>query len=156
MKWKRVTTVAASLSAMAVFGAAVVAAPTFTTISKGDISEQQTARQVTARTEAEWQAVWRGHAPDTKAPVVDFATKMAVGIFLGTKPTAGYEVEIVNTREDGAALVVEYVLRQPRRDMMTAQILTQPFHLIAIARHDNPVRFVQVPDPAPAPPATQR
>jgi hypothetical protein len=134
--------------------AALAANVSFTTIAKGDASDQETARQATARTLADWQALWKAHSPNEKLPVVDFATKMVVGVFLGTKPSNGYEVEITGVRTDADALVVEYVQRQPKRGAMTAQILTQPYHLIAVPRHADPVKFVQVPDPAPPPPAT--
>jgi len=142
-------------------GAAVLLAAGFalaqgvTTVSKGDASEQQTARQITARTAAEWQAIWRAHAPDSKTPAVDFSTRMVVGVFLGTKPSTGYDVEIVNTKEQGGALVVEYVVRQPKRGEVSADILTQPYHLVSVARHADPIRFVQVADAAPPPPATR-
>ena len=132
--------------AAVVLSAGIVMAQSVATISKGDASEQDTARQVTARTAAEWQAVWNAHAPNTKPPAVDLSTKMVVGVFLGTKPSTGYEVEIVNTKEDAGALVVSYVLRQPKRGELSAQILTQPYHLVAVARHADPVRFVQVAD----------
>lgn len=134
--------------------AALAADVSFTTIARGDASDQQTARQATVRTLAAWQALWKAHSPNEKLPAVDFATKMVVGLFLGTKPSDGYEVEIVGVRTDGDALVVQYVQRQPKRGTITAQILTQPYHLIAVPRHADPVRFVQVPDPAPPPPAT--
>jgi hypothetical protein len=118
----------------------------FTTIARGDVSDQETARQATVRTLADWQALWKAHSPNEKLPVVDFATRMVVGLFLGTKPSSGYEVEIVGARPDGAALVVQYVQRQPKPGTITAQILTQPYHLIAVPRHADPVKFVQVPD----------
>jgi len=35
----------------------IFAAPVFTTITKGDVSEQETPRQVVVRTPAEWRAV---------------------------------------------------------------------------------------------------
>ena len=133
----------------------MAAVPSITTISKGDSSGQETPRQVVSRTAADWKAVWTAHSPDAKLPAVDFATKMVVGIFLGSRPSAGYEVEIVNTREEGTALVIEYVLRQPKRGVMAAQILTEPYHLIAVPQHADPVRFVQVADPSPPPPAVQ-
>jgi len=138
---------------MPYFAAAAVLAAnvSFTTIARGDASDQQAARQVTARTSADWQALWKAHAPNEKAPVVDFTSRMVVGVFLGTKPSTGYGVEIVDVRTDGDALVVEYVQRQPKPDAMSAQILTQPYHLIAVTRHADPVKFVQVPDSAPPP-----
>lgn len=119
--------------------------PPFTSIAKGDASGQQLAKQVTVRTAAEWQALWKDHAPTGKMPAVDFAKDMVVGIFLGTKPSAGHEVEIVGVRMQEKDLIVEYVQKQPGRGTMTAQILTEPFHLVAVPRHAGTVRFIQVP-----------
>jgi protease stability complex PrcB-like protein len=120
--------------------------PAFTTIAKGDASGQQEARQVTVRTAGEWQALWKDHSPTQKMPAVDFAKNMVVGIFLGTKPSAGHEVEIVGVRTEGKDLIVEYVQKQPGRGTMAAQILTEPFHLVTVAKHSGPVRFLHVPD----------
>ena len=119
--------------------------PSFTNIAKGDVSGQQEARQVTVRTAAEWQALWKSHSPMEKLPAVDFSKRMVVGIFLGSKPSAGHEVEIIGVRTEGKDLVVEYVQKQPGRGTMAAQILTEPFHLVAVDRHPGPVRFIHVP-----------
>jgi protease stability complex PrcB-like protein len=118
---------------------------TFTNIAKGDASGQQTRRQVIVRTPAEWQALWKEHSPEAKIPDVDFNSKMVVGIFLGSKPTTGYAVEIVGVRTQAEDLVVEYVERQPGRGMITAQMLTEPFQLVAVAKHPGAVRFLHVP-----------
>jgi hypothetical protein len=64
-----------------------------------------------------------------------------VGVFLGTRPTAGFQVEITGVREQDGALVVEYVERRPPSDAMVAQVLTAPFHLVTVPRHEGPVRF---------------
>ena len=119
---------------------------TFTSMAKGDMSGVETMRQVTVRTPAEWQKLWKEHSPEEKLPVVDFDAKMVVGIFLGSKPSTGYEVEILKVRPEGGDLVVEYAQKQPGRGMMAAQILTEPYHLVAVATHTGPVRFVHVPD----------
>jgi hypothetical protein len=120
--------------------------PSFTSVAKGDVSNQQDARQVTVRTAAEWSALWKEHAPMAKMPAVDFAKQMVVGMFLGSKPSTGHEVEIVGVRAEGKDLIVEYVQRQPARGTMAAQILTEPYHLVAVARHPGTVRFIHVPD----------
>jgi hypothetical protein len=113
-------------------------------VAKGDMSGVQTMRQVTVRTAAEWQKVWKEHSPDEKLPVVDFNANMIVGIFLGSKPSAGYQVEILNVRQDSNETVVEYAQKQPGRGMMTAQILTEPYDLVAVPKHAGAVRFVQI------------
>ena len=119
--------------------------PSFTNIAKGDSSGQQLAKQVTVRTAAEWKALWKDHAPTEKMPAVDFARDMVVGIFLGTKPSAGHEVEIVGVRPEGKDLIVEYVQKQPAPGTMAAQILTEPFHLVSVPKHAGTVRFMHVP-----------
>ena len=123
----------------------VAQTPSFTNLAKGDASGQQLAKQVTVRTAAEWKALWKDHAPTEKMPAVDFARDMVVGIFLGTKPSAGHEVEIVGVRPEGKDLVVEYVQKQPAPGTMAAQILTEPFHLVTVPKHAGTVRFIHVP-----------
>jgi hypothetical protein len=113
-------------------------------IAKGDMSGVQTTRQVTVRTAAEWQKLWKEHSPDEKMPAVDFNSHMVVGVFLGSKPSAGYQVEILNVPPEGTDLVVEYAQKQPGRGMMTAQMLTEPYDLVAVPKHAGPVRFVAV------------
>ena len=98
------------------------------------------------RTAAEWKALWKDHAPTEKMPSVDFAKNMVVGIFLGSKPSAGHEVEIVGVRTQEKDLIVEYVQKQPGRGTMAAQILTEPYHLVAVPTHAGTVRFIHVPE----------
>lgn len=145
MEWSvGATSVAAFVCLMATMSAQAPQPP-LTTVAKGDVSEQQTAKQVTVRTDAEWKALWKDHAPTEKMPTVDFATDMVVGIFLGSKPSSGHEVEIVGVRPQDKELIVEYVQKQPGRGTMAAQILTEPYHLAAVRKHPGPVRFMQVP-----------
>jgi len=138
-------TLALSLGALSIMSMSAQT-PAFTTIAKGDASGQQEAKQVTIRTAAEWKALWKDHSPTEKMPAVDFAKNMVVGMFLGTKPSAGHAVEIVNVRTEDKDLIVEYVQKQPGRGTMAAQILTEPFHLVAVAKHAGTVRFISVPD----------
>ena len=132
------TTVFASMSMSA-------QTPSFTNLVKGNMSEQQLARQVTVRTAAEWKALWKEHAPTAKMPDVDFSKDMVVGIFLGSKPSEGYDVEIVGVRNEGKDVVIEYVQKEPGRGTLAAQILTEPFHLVTVPKHAGMVRFVHVP-----------
>ena len=111
------------------------------TLSKGPASRVDTPRQVTVRTAAEWTALWAAHAPGGQPPAVDFPREMVVGVFLGTRPTGGYSVEVLRAVAVGNGLRVEYVETPPARDAMTAQVLTAPYHLVAIPRSDGEVQF---------------
>lgn len=118
----------------------------FTNVAKGDVSGQQIAKQVTVRTAADWKALWKDHGPAEKMPAVDFTKNMVVGIFLGSKPSTGHEVEIVGVRTQEKDLIMEYVQKQPARGTLAAQILTEPYHLVSVPRHAGTVRFIHVPD----------
>ncbi len=147
MRWlvRCATYVAPSVLAISILGAQTPQA-SLTSIAKGSMSGQQTAKQVTVRTDAEWKALWKDHEPTAKMPSVDFAKNMVVGIFLGSKPSDGHDVEIVGVRTQDAELIVEYVQKQPARGTMAAQILTEPYHLVVVPKHAGPVRFMHVPE----------
>jgi VWFA-related protein len=114
------------------------------TVDKGSQSEVTVARQVSARDATEWDTLWRAHAPTRARPAVDFSQEMVVGVFLGSRPTAGFAVEIVGYREDGANVIVEYREAVPGRDLITAQVLTSPYHLVVVPRWSGMVVFQKV------------
>ena len=113
------------------------------TIDRGTQSNMDAARQVVVRSEADWTKLWRQHAPDRKPPAVDFGKEIVVAVFAGSKPTSGYEVAIVAMREASGGLVVDYQETQPARDAMTAQVLTSPYHIVAIPKREGEVRFAK-------------
>ncbi len=114
------------------------------TIDKGSQTHVDEPREVTVRSAEELTKLWRVHAPERPLPVVDFARDMVVGVFLGSRPTAGYGVEIVSAGEDQGALVVRYRTSRPARDAITAQVLTMPYQLVAVPRRAGDVRFEKV------------
>jgi hypothetical protein len=116
------------------------------TIAKGDQSNVESPTQVLARTEAEWAALWRRHAGDAARPPVDFAREMVAGVFMGSRPNAGFSTTIVTSMEVKGVLVVRYRETIPSRDAVTAQILTSPYHLVGIAKATvTDVKFEKVP-----------
>ncbi len=106
------------------------------TLDKGPQSRIEERQETTARTADEWAALWMRHAGTRARPPVDFSREMVVGVFAGGRPTAGFEVEIVGARSEGTALVVEYREKPPRQGALTAQVLTAPYHIVAVPRHD--------------------
>ena len=114
---------------------------TFTTIQQGPLSGVDTQRQVVVRSESEWQALWREHDPGRKQPRVDFSRSMVVGVFMGSRRTAGYAIEITRVERGEAGLTVFYRQTAPGPDAMTAQIITSPFHIVLLERVPGDVRF---------------
>lgn len=122
------------------------APPPIRSLDKGVDSQIDSARQVSARTDAEWQTLWRQHAGERARPTVDFSREVVVGVFLGSRPSAGFAVEIAGVREDGSTLVVQYRETRPSPGALTAQVLTMPYHIVAVSRRAGmtDVRFEKV------------
>ena len=104
------------------------------TIDKGVMSDMDDARQASARTVEEWSRLWTQHAGERTRPTVDFSKDVVVAVFMGTRPTAGFAVEIVRVRQEGPALVVSYTETRPSPGDVAAQVLTSPFHIVAVPR----------------------
>lgn len=107
---------------------------TLRTIDKGTRSDIGSARQVVVRSDAEWLALWREHRPDANRPAVDLSKEMVAAVFLGSRPTAGYSVAIVAAEEADGALRIRYRETSPPRDAITAQVITFPYHIVAIPK----------------------
>lgn len=125
--------------------AAAVSAQAPRTIEKGDQSNVDDAKQVVVRDAAGWRKLWQQHAPDRPLPPVDFTKESVVAVFMGSRPTAGYSVAILSTTEGGGALVVRYRETRPAPGVITAQVLTFPYHIVAIPKSTAPnVKFEKV------------
>lgn len=114
---------------------------TLTTIDGGQHSGIDEPRDVTVRSAADWTALWKEHGAQKPLPKIDFARSIVLGVFLGSRPTGGYGVDITRVERDGKDLVVIYRERKPDPQAMVAQIITTPFHLVQVNRHDGQVRF---------------
>src|SRR5690348_15168621 len=69
------------------------AALPMTTIAQGSSSQILQSREVVIQDAGAWAEVWRAHsAVAVPPPDVDWSRFMLVGIFVGTRPSAGYAV----------------------------------------------------------------
>jgi hypothetical protein len=120
---------------------ALAAGPEMTTIARGPMSAITDARQVVVRSSAEWETLWKEHGVTQPLPVVNFSKEIVAAVFLGSRPTGGFNVEILSTRLEGDALIVEYGERRPGRGDIVSQVLTSPFHIVRLPAHEGSVRF---------------
>jgi protease stability complex PrcB-like protein len=116
------------------------------TIEKGDQSNIDEAKQVLVQTDAEWTRLWSQHSPDHPRPRIDFSKEMVVGVFMGSRPSAGFGTAIVSTTAGNGTLIVRYTEKRPGPGSVTAQILTFPYHLVAIPKASvTDVKFEEAP-----------
>ena len=114
-------------------------------LDRGAQSGIEEARQVVVRTAAEWNALWTQHAPQRPAPAVDFGREVVAAVFLGSRPSGGFAVQIVGAAPQAGTLVVQYRETKPGADAIAAQVITSPFQLVALPKADGDVKFEKVP-----------
>jgi hypothetical protein len=108
-------------------------------------SNVEELRTAVAWKSGEWSALWRSHAGMLKpAPAVDLTKRTVVAVFLGSRPTAGYAVEILGTRPEGKTLIVEWREVRPKERMLLAQVLTSPAVIVSIPKFDGDIGFKKV------------
>jgi hypothetical protein len=131
------------IAVLAVFVAALLqtVVPPLRSLDKGSHSDVSAARQATVRDREEWASLWRAHGSSRPLPGVDFSREMVVGVFLGSRPNAGFAVEIVGYREAGDAVVVQYREITPAPDAITAQVIVSPYDMVAIPKRAGSVTF---------------
>jgi hypothetical protein len=113
-------------------------------VARDTMSQIEEPKQVVAQTPAEWAALWRQHAGVSPMPKVDLGTRTIVAIFLGSRPSAGYAVDVVRTKEAAGALTVEWSERKPEPGDVAAQVLTSPAVIASVPKFAGEIRFVKV------------
>jgi hypothetical protein len=104
------------------------------TIEKGDQSNIESPMQTVVRTDAEWSALWHRHAFEREKPDVDFSKEIVIAVFMGSRPNAGFSTTILSALAVKGVLVVRYRETMPRPGALTAQVLTFPYHIVAIPK----------------------
>lgn len=131
----------------------------FTTIQQGSASSfdgpsDKVITQV-VKTQREWESLWHQHVcvePPPPLPAVNFDVEAVVGVWPGEKRSGGFEVAVVEIAEKaGEAVIVTYQERSPPPGAICIMALTQPFHLVKMAKTDLPILFEsRAAPPAPA------
>ena len=113
----------------------------FRSVGKGYRSGVRAPLQVVARSHDEWTALWRQHASGDSGsrppPAIDFEKEVVVALFLGEKPTGGYDVQISRAEQTNDGLIIYYREKDPSPGGMVIQALTQPFHIVRIIGEVN-------------------
>jgi len=108
----------------------------FKTIAKGVRSSIREPSQIAIRSQTEWQKLWRQHTSTSTAPAplspIDFEKEIVAAVFLGEKPTGGYNVEISSAEIADSALTVFVKETFPKPGAIVTQGFTQPFHIVRI------------------------
>lgn len=105
---------------------------------------QGPVRRVIAE-QAEWETFWNQHGsrqmPAPERPEVDFSTERVLAVVLEEKPNGCWATRVTNATGSGGELVVEVTTYAPPPDTFCTDVITNPFHFVALAGWDGAVRF---------------
>ncbi|MFM2044526.1 MAG: hypothetical protein RLY86_3102 [Pseudomonadota bacterium] len=114
----------------------------------GQVSLAARPTFLVARTAEEWGALWDLVGQPAPGQLPD--DLMALAIFMGTRSTGGFEVQIIDVRLDRRSgerdrLLVEYRERSPDPDdRSTIQMLTSPYTIVLVDRTDAIARYARI------------
>ncbi|MBI3551169.1 MAG: protease complex subunit PrcB family protein [Elusimicrobia bacterium] len=92
-----------------------------------------------------FKALWRALAPAAPVPELDFSRQEVVAVFLGSRPSGGFSVEIVSAASDENGVLVRWREQTPPAGLPAPEGATTPYALRAIPKSDLPVRFQKIP-----------
>lgn len=99
------------------------------------------AKNAVARSFAEWQAFWPSEDMWTFALDVDWSKHMLIAVALGSRPSAGYSVEIDRVYQQGSHWEVHARETRPGPDLLQAAVVTTPYDCVLAPRFEGRVVF---------------
>lgn len=88
-----------------------------------------------------WAQVYAPYQPQPGRPEVDFAVQSVLVTALGERSTGGYDIRIDSVLRFEGGSVVYVTTAAPGQHCITTQALSQPAHLVRLARPVPPVVF---------------
>ena len=84
---------------------------------------------------------WKSILGDNIAKDVNFDEFSAVAVFLGEKPTGGYDIKINSVIEEETAIRVYVEESSPGKKCMVTQAFTSPFEIVKIPKTGKEAYF---------------
>lgn len=117
----------------------------FTTVDRGCYSGITSAANYVIYDNETWTNIWNQHMQfmvyPPSPPSVDFSKYTIVAVFMGRASTGGYAITVYDVVDTGSSILVKVEKTQPGPGTIVTQALTQPYHIIQIAKTDKPVFF---------------
>ncbi len=115
------------------------------TVLKTTYSAIKAPETVVVQSQSDWKALWSRHTANTTPPpdatTVDFDSVQVVGVFLGSRPSGCYSIEITRVVQSATNLNVHYTEHVPTSTSICTAVFVDPVHLITIPKSALPVGF---------------
>ena len=100
-----------------------------------------------AKTEKEFSDLYKEHLSAQKTvntivfPKIDFKTDMVAAIFLGERPSSGYNITIEKVTKTGSQVVIQASESTPQNNPNITKVITYPYQFIRIPKSDLSIKF---------------
>jgi hypothetical protein len=116
-------------------------------LAKGAFSGITNRQQLVITNQQAWEQLWAKHnvtsKPTEKIPKVDFEKEMIIAIAMGKQRTGGYRIEITGVETGADKLRITYKRYAPPPDGINLQVITSPFHFVAVPKSASKPEFVE-------------
>jgi len=113
----------------------------FASLSRGIEGTLKDKARYVLKDEEEFKKIWQNISPVRGLPEIDFDNNMVIAVFMGEKPTGGYEIEIKTVYEYEDRIAVNIVETEPGEEDIVTQALTYPYHIIILEKSEKDVVF---------------
>ena len=117
-------------------------------IAAGEQSGIENSGRTVIRNQEAWQAWWREHtknqfdpANPNDPPKVDFDKEMILAATMGERSSGGFGIHFAGIKTEGTTLKVIVKSTSPDPDGFVTTVMTYPFAIIAVPKHDGEVVF---------------
>jgi len=82
-----------------------------------------------------------GSIPQSSIPDIDFSKSTVIAVFLGSRNTLGYEIEVKEIIDTGLFVVVKVEKTYPSEDCLVLQMFSYPYHMVKTNKIDKHILF---------------
>lgn len=79
--------------------------------------------------------------PPNPPPETDFSEKTIIAVFMGTRMTTGYAIEVKAILDTGLLIVVKVEMTYPGRECVVGEAITHAYHLVKTDKINKSVIF---------------
>jgi len=90
-----------------------------------------------------WEKVHRGTYPQKQLPEVDFSRETVLAVFMGTRSTGGYSIEITRVYKKNNVIKAVAQTSSPAPGDLVTTVITQPFHIVKINTAEKNIEIVR-------------
>jgi hypothetical protein len=90
-----------------------------------------------------WEKVHLGIYPKKQLPQVDFSRETVLAVFMGTRSTGGYSIEITRAHKKNGVINAVVETSSPAPGDLVTTVITQPFHIVKINTAEKDIEIVR-------------